>query len=42
MKDKRPVLTRRDFIRGTIGVTLGASVYVFSGPRERHRQQVQV
>ena len=26
MKDKRPVLTRRDFIRGTIGVTLGASI----------------
>jgi hypothetical protein len=26
MKNKKPVLTRRDFIRGTIGVTLGASI----------------
>ena len=33
MKDKRPVLTRRDFIRGTIGVTLGASVYGLQWPK---------
>jgi hypothetical protein len=26
MNDKKPVLTRRDFIRGTIGLTLGAPV----------------
>jgi len=32
MKDKKPVLTRRDFIRGTIGVTLGASVLGFNWP----------
>jgi hypothetical protein len=33
MKDKKPVLTRRDFIRGTIGVTLGASVFGLQWPR---------
>ena len=32
MKDKMPVLTRRDFIRGTIGVTLGASVFGLQWP----------
>ena len=32
MKDKRPVLTRRDFIRGTIGATLGASVFGLQWP----------
>ena len=32
MKDKKPVLTRRDFIRGTIGVTLGASVLGLQWP----------
>ena len=26
MKDKEPVVTRRDFIRGTIGATVGASI----------------
>ena len=33
MKDKKPVLTRRDFIRGTIGMTLGASVLGLQWPR---------
>jgi len=33
MKDKKAVLTRRDFIRGTIGVTLGASVLGFQWPK---------
>ena len=33
MKDKKPVLTRRDFIRGTIGVTLSASILGFKWPR---------
>ena len=33
MKDKKPVLTRRDFIRGTIGVTLGASILGFQWPK---------
>jgi hypothetical protein len=33
MKDKKPVLTRRDFIRGTIGVTLGASVFGLQWPK---------
>jgi len=33
MKDKKPVLTRRDFIRGTIGVTLGASILGLQWPR---------
>ena len=32
MKNKMPVLTRRDFIRGTIGVTLGTSVLGFKWP----------
>ena len=27
MKDKKPVLTRRGFIRGTIGATIGASIF---------------
>jgi len=33
MKAKKPVLTRRDFIRGTIGVTLGASILGFQWPK---------
>jgi hypothetical protein len=33
MKDKKPVLTRRDFIRGTIGLTLGASILGFKWPK---------
>jgi hypothetical protein len=33
MKDKKPVLTRRDFIRGTIGVTIGASVFGLQWPK---------
>ncbi|MDX1708593.1 MAG: DUF362 domain-containing protein, partial [Desulfobacterales bacterium] len=37
MKDKMPVLTRRDFIRGTIGVTLGASVFGLQWPEEKAR-----
>ena len=37
MKDKMPVLTRRDFIRGTIGVTLGASVFGLQWPRGEAR-----
>ena len=32
MKDKMPVLTRRDFIRGTVGITLGASVFGLQWP----------
>jgi len=32
MKDKTPVLTRRDFIRGTIGMTLGASIFGLQWP----------
>ena len=34
MKDKKSVLTRRDFIRGTIGATLGASILGFKWPAE--------
>ena len=33
MKAEKPVLTRRDFIRGTIGVTLGASILGFQWPK---------
>jgi hypothetical protein len=33
MKDKKRVITRRDFIRGTIGVTLGASVLGVTWPK---------
>jgi len=33
MKDKKSVLTRRDFIRGTVGVTLGASILGFNWPK---------
>ena len=32
MKNEKPVLTRRDFIRGTIGVTLGASILSVQWP----------
>ena len=32
MKDKNPVLTRRDFIRGTIGVAVGTSIFGFKWP----------
>jgi hypothetical protein len=35
MKDKMPVLTRRDFIRGTIGVTLGGRGFKFGDCRTR-------
>lgn len=34
MEEKKRVLTRRDFIRGTIGVTLGASVMGIKWPAE--------
>ena len=37
MKDKTPVITRRDFIRGTIGVTLGASVFGVQWPKGEAR-----
>ena len=37
MKAKMPVLTRRDFIRGTVGVTLGASVFGLQWPGEEAR-----
>ena len=37
MKDKMPVLTRRDFIRGTIGATLGASVFGLRWPKGEAR-----
>ena len=33
MKDKRLVLTRRDFIQGTIGVSLGTSVFGLQWPK---------
>ncbi len=33
MKEKKPVLTRRDFIRGTIGVTIGASILGLQWPK---------
>ncbi|MGD9084093.1 MAG: hypothetical protein PVJ41_03940, partial [Desulfobacterales bacterium] len=33
MKDKMPILTRRDFIRGTVGITLGASVFGLQWPK---------
>ncbi len=33
MKDKRPVLTRRDFIRGTIGAAVGTSIFGFKWPK---------
>lgn len=29
MKDKRPVVTRRDFVRGTIAATIGTSIFGF-------------
>ena len=32
MKDKKPVLTRRDFIRGTIGATIGTSIFGYKWP----------
>ena len=32
MKDKKPVITRRDFIRGTIGVAIGASILGLNWP----------
>jgi hypothetical protein len=32
MKDKKPVITRRDFIRGTIGVTVGTSILGLNWP----------
>lgn len=32
MKDKKPVITRRDFMRGTIGATIGASIFGFKWP----------
>jgi hypothetical protein len=42
MKDQKPVLTRRDFIRGTIGVTLGASILGIKWPQAEAGQLVQV
>ena len=33
MKDKNPVLTRRDFIRGTIGATIGTSILGSQWPK---------
>ncbi|MCP4694148.1 MAG: DUF362 domain-containing protein [Desulfobacterales bacterium] len=32
MKEKKPVITRRDFIRGTVGATIGASIMGLSWP----------
>ncbi len=32
MKDKKPVITRRDFIRGTIGATIGTSIFGLNWP----------
>ena len=37
MKENKPVLTRRDFIRGTLGATIGTSILNFTWPgREAH------
>ncbi len=33
MKDKKQVLTRRDFIRGTIGLTIGTSIFGLKWPK---------
>ena len=33
MKKNKPVLTRRDFIRGTIGATIGTSIFGFNWPQ---------
>ena len=33
MKKNKPVLTRRDFIRGTIGATMGTSILGFKWPQ---------
>jgi hypothetical protein len=33
MKDNKDVLTRRDFLRGTIGATIGASFLGFKWPK---------
>jgi hypothetical protein len=33
MKDNKPVLTRRDFIRGTIAATIGTSILGFKWPK---------
>lgn len=30
MKNKKPVLIRRDFIRGTVTATIGASIFPFN------------
>jgi len=32
MKHNKPVITRRDFMRGTVGVTIGASILGFNWP----------
>ena len=37
MNNQKPVLTRRDFIRGTIGVTLGASILGLEWPQGEAR-----
>ena len=37
MSDKMPVLTRRDFIRGTVGATLSASVFGLQWPKREAR-----
>ena len=41
MKDKLPVLTRRDFIRGTVGVTLSASVFGLQWPKGEARAEAR-
>ncbi len=33
MKDKKPVITRRDFMRGTIGATIGVSIFGLNWPK---------
>jgi hypothetical protein len=37
MRDKKPVLTRRDFIRGTIGATIGTSILGSQWPQAEAR-----
>lgn len=37
MKDKKPVVTRRDFVRGTIAATIGTSIFGFKWAEGKER-----
>ena len=37
MKDNKHVLTRRDFLRGTIGATIGTYILSFTWPKREAR-----